>query len=331
MKAIVLDGFGDVDVMRVGEEETPEPGENQVRIRVVATSVNRADLVQRQGNYPPPPGASEILGLEAAGVVDKTGPGLQSGSWQPGDRVMTLLTGGGYAEYVVAPAEHLIPIPGSMPFEQAACISEVYITAFLNVFSIAGFQAGETVLLHGGGGGVNTAGIQLCRTLVAGGRILVTASSGKVERVEALGAHRVIDYQREDFSREVRTFTRDRGADVILDHIGAGYLAANLEALAIGGRLVIIGLMGGATAELNLGRLMVKRQRIIGSVLRARPVDEKAVIVAAFRKEVMPHVASGAIAPIIHRVFPLEQAADAHREMAASRHFGKIVLQVQAA
>jgi len=329
MKAIVLDGFGDVDVMRIGEVEKPEPMENQVRIRVAATSVNRADLVQRQGNYPPPPGASEILGLEAAGVVDKVGPGAEIGTWQPGERVMTLLTGGGYAEYVVAPAEHLIPIPDSLSFEQAACISEVYITAFLNVFRIAGFREGETVLLHGGGGGVNTAGIQLCRSLVSTGKIIVTASPGKVQRVQDLGADRVIDYRAEDFAAEVRKFTRDRGADVILDHIGADYLAANLKALAVDGRLVVIGLMGGAAAELNLAHLMVKRQRIIGSVLRARPVEEKAAIVASFRKQVMPHIQSGAITPIVHRVFALQQAQDAHLEMAQSRHFGKIVLQVQ--
>lgn len=330
MKAIVLDGFGDVEVMSLGEVDLPEPMENQVRIRVAATSVNRADLVQRQGNYPPPPGASEILGLEAAGVVDKIGPGAEIGTWQPGDRVMTLLTGGGYAEYVVAPAEHLIPIPDSIRFEQAAGISEVYITAFLNVFLIGGFKEGETVLLHGGGGGVNTAGIQLCRTLVSTGRIIVTASAGKVQRVSALGADRVIDYRSEDFAAVVRSFTDGRGADVILDHIGAGYFAQNLQALAIDGRLVIIGLMGGAETELNLGRLMVKRQRIIGSVLRARPREEKTAIIAAFRDQVMPHIASGAVAPIIHRVFPLAQVREAHREMAASRHFGKIVLQVQA-
>jgi len=329
MKAIVLDEFGDVDVMRLGEVETPQPAENQVRIRVAATSVNRADLVQRQGNYPPPPGASEILGLEAAGVVDKIGPGAQTGSWQPGDRVMTLLTGGGYAEYVLAPAEHLIPIPDSISFAQAACISEVYITAFLNVFLIAGFKEGETVLLHGGGGGVNTAGIQLCRTLVSTGNIIVTASPGKVQRVQELGAHRVIDYRSEDFADAVRAFTDGRGADVILDHIGADYLASNLKALAVDGRLVIIGLMGGSSAELNLAHMMVKRQHIIGSVLRARPVEEKAAIVTSFRKAVMPHIADGTIAPIVHRVLPLEEAREAHREMAASRHFGKIALQVQ--
>jgi putative PIG3 family NAD(P)H quinone oxidoreductase len=326
MKAVLLDGFGGPEVMRIGDAEVPEPGPGQVRIKVVATSVNRADIVQRQGHYPPPKGESEILGLEAAGVVESLGPGVVG--WAVGDRVMSLLAGGGYAEYARVNADHLIPVPDNLSLTEAAAVSEVYITAFLNVFRIGGFQTGETALLHGGGGGVNTAAVQLCRLLVPDGTIIVTASPGKLERVRALGAHHVIDYRSRDFAAAVREMTGNRGSDVILDHIGADYLTANLKALAVGGRLVVIGLMGGVVAEVNLGHLMVKRQRIIGSTLRSRPTAEKAEIVAAFRARVMPFFTDGSLKPLIHRVFPLEDVQSAHREMESSRHFGKIILDL---
>ncbi|MCJ8499795.1 NAD(P)H-quinone oxidoreductase [Desulfatitalea alkaliphila] len=326
MKAILLDGFGGPEVMRLGEATRPEPGEGEVRIKVAATSVNRADTVQRRGNYPPPPGASEILGLEAAGVVDRVGPGVTH--WRPGDRVMALLTGGGYAEYALADAGHLMAVPEAMDLETAAAIPEVYITAFLNLFLIGGLSDGDTVLLHGGGGGVNTAAIQICRALLSHCRILVTASPGKIARVKALGADRVIDYRNENFAEVVRDFTGGAGADVILDHIGADYLAKNQAALAVQGRLVVIGLMGGATGQINLGIMMVKRQRIIGSVLRALPKERKTAIVTVFTERVLPHIAQGDCRPLIHRALPLAAAADAHAEMEASGHFGKIVLQV---
>lgn len=326
MKAIILKGFGGPDVMDVGEVPTPQPGKGQVRVKVMATSVNRADTVQRMGHYPPPPGESEILGLEVAGVVDAVGEGVTD--WQPGQRVMGLVAGGGYAEYALAYAGHLMAIPDAVTFDEAAAIPEVYITAFLNIFLLAGLQAGQTVLLHGGGGGVNTAAIQICRTLVPDGRIVVTASSGKIEDVRKLGADHVIDYRQQDFAREVKQVTQGKGADVILDHIGAAYLSKNQSALAVGGRLVVIGLMGGAAAELNLGVLLVKRQRIIGSTLRALPVPEKTAITAAFVERVLPHIRQRTIVPLIHRVFPLAAAGAAHQEMEASRHFGKIVLGV---
>jgi NADPH:quinone reductase len=325
MKAIVLDGFGGAEVMRLDDLPVPEPGPGQVRVRVMATSVNRADTVQRRGNYPPPAGESEILGLEVAGVVDALGQG--DGRWRFGDRVMGLVAGGGYAEYALAYSSHLIAIPDTLSFEEAAAVSEVYITAFLNLFLIGALQAGETVVLHGGGGGVNTAGIQLCRLLVPDCRIIVTASSGKVERVQRLGADIVIDYQKEDFAVQVRSLTGS-GADLILDHIGGGYLAKNQASLAPEGRLVVIGLMGGGTAELNLGLLMVKRQRIFGSVLRALPVPRKAEIIAAFVQRVLPFIQRREAVPLIHRVFPLSEAGAAHREMETGRHFGKIVLAV---
>ncbi len=330
MKAVLLDGFGGADVLRVGEVERPVPGPGQVLIRVMASSVNRADITQRQGNYPPPPGESEILGLEVAGTIAELGPevGAEVDGWKLGDRVMCLVGGGGYAEHATAYADHLIAIPETMSFEEAACVCETYITAFLNIFLIGGFEVGRTALLHGGGGGVNTAAIQLCRMLTPNAKIIVTASPGKLERVEALGAHRVIDYTEHDFATEVSEYTDGKGADLILDHIGAKYLAANMKALALGGSLIIIGVMGGIKAELNLVRMMVKRQRIIGSVLRSRPVQEKARIVAELTQAVVPRLADRTIEPLIHEVFPLEKVGEAHETMEQSRHFGKIVLAI---
>ena len=326
MKAVLMNGFGGPEVMQVGEAPMPEPGKGQLRVRVAATSVNRADTVQRKGNYPPPPGESEILGLEAAGVIDAVGEGVKP--WRVGDRIMGLVAGGGYAQYALMYAGHAMAIPESITFEEAAAIPEAYITAHLNLFRIARLQDGQTVLLHGGGGGVNTAAIQLCRTLLPNCRIIVTASTGKIERVKALGADLVIDYRQQDFAREVRPFTADKGADVILDHIGASYMAANQSALAVGGTMVSIGLMGGAKAEINLGILMVKRHRLIGSVLRALPVAEKSDITAAFIDQAMPIIRRRTIVPLIHRVFPIEQVVQAHEEMEAGRHFGKIVLAI---
>jgi putative PIG3 family NAD(P)H quinone oxidoreductase len=324
MKAILLDGFGGPEVMRVGEAERPSPAEGQVLIRVEATSVNRPDIVQRQGNYPAPKGDSEILGLEVAGTVEALGPGVSDR--RAGERVMALVGGGGYAELALAHAGHVMPIPESMSFEEAACVCETYITAFLNVFRIGALRDGDAVLLHGGGGGVNTAAIQLCKALTPGARVIVTASPGKLDRVRSLGADRVIDYRSEDFAEAVKADTAGRGVQVILDHIGGPYLERNLKSLALGGRLVVIGVMGGGKADVNLALLMVKRQRIVGSVLRSRPIGEKSDIIRAFTDTVLPHLADRDIVPLVDRVFPLEQAADAHRHMERSAHFGKIVL-----
>jgi NADPH2:quinone reductase len=326
VKAVLLDGFGGPEVLRIGEADRPTPSAGQVLIRVVATSVNRPDIVQREGNYPPPKGESKILGLEVAGIIEEIGPGVTA--CQRGDRVMSLVAGGGYAEYAVAYASHLIPIPETMSFEEAACVCETYITAFLNVFMIGGLGDGQAVLLHGGGGGVNTAAIQLCRVLAPNGRIMVTSSPGKIERVRQLGADLVINYQEEDFAEAVKAYTGGAGADVILDHIGAKYLASNMKALAVAGTLMIIGVMGGAKAELNLALMMVRRQRIIGSVLRSRPVQEKGEIVARFTRTVMPALADRRIVPLIHTSYALDDVAEAHRTMEQSRHFGKIVLRL---
>ena len=327
MKAVLLEGFGGVDVLKVGEVERPKPGEGQVLVKVVATSINRPDLVQREGKYPPPPGDSEILGLEVAGVIEELGPGVTG--WQLGERVMTLVGGGGYAEYAVAYAGHLMRIPASMSFEEAACVCESYITAFLNVFMIGGLKDNNSVILHGGGGGVNTAGIQLCKALVPNTRIIVTANPAKMERVKGLGADLVIDFtQTPDFSDAVKEFTNKKGVDVILDHVGAKYLAPNMNSLAYAGRLVLIGVISGIKAELNLALMMVKRQQIIGSVLRSRPVKDKGEIVAEFTRTALPKFADRTIVPIIEKVFPIDQVVEAHRMMEEDKHFGKIVLKI---
>jgi len=326
MRAVVMDGFGGPEVLRPGKVPRPSAGPGQVLIRVAATSVNRADLQQRTGNYPPPPGESEILGLEVAGVIASLGEGVAG--WQVGDRVMTLVGGGGYADYAVAPASTLLPVPGNLDLVRAAAITEVWITAWLNVFKEAGLLGGETLLVHGGASGVGTAAIQLAKALGPAAVIVTVGSQDKAAACKALGADHAILYKDEDFSKRVLEITGKRGADVILDHIGAAYLEPNLSCLALYGRLVIIGLLGGAKAELNIGRLMVKRQRVIGSVLRARPVEEKARIAAAFRDQVLGRFESGELAPVIHEVLPLEQARRAHELMAANANTGKLILQV---
>ncbi len=327
MRAVVLDGFGGLEVLKVGEVEAPSPAAGQVRVKVVATSVNRPDLVQREGKYPPPAGDSEILGLEVAGTIADLGSGVTG--WKVGDRVLSLVGGGGYAEYALAHAGHLMRIPDGMRFEEAACVCESYITAFLNLFLLGRLEDGNTVLIHGGGGGVATAGIQLCKALAPRARILVTAHPSKVERVKRLGVDRVIDYTTTpDFSEVVKEFTGKKGVEVVLDHVGAKYLQPNMSSLAYGGRLVIIGVTSGIKAELNLALMMVKRQHIIGSVLRSRPVKDKEGIVAEFTRAALPRFADGSIAPIVEAVFPLDQVIAAHRMMEEDRHFGKIVLKV---
>ncbi len=327
MKAVLLDGFGGIDVLKVGETDKPTPKEGEVLVKVVATSINRPDLVQREGKYPPPPGDSEILGLEVSGVIEGVGPGVSG--WEKGERVMSLVGGGGYAEYAVAYADHLMRIPDSMSFEEAACVCESYITAFLNVFMIGEFQDSQTAILHGGGGGVNTAGIQLSKALTPNSKLVVTAHPSKMERVKELGADLVIDYtQTPDFSDMIKEFTQKKGVNLILDHVGAKYLEPNMKSLGYTGRLVVIGVISGIKAELNLALMMVKRQQIIGSVLRSRPVSEKGEIIAEFARRALPRFADRSIVPIIEKVFPLDQVAEAHRMMDEDKHFGKIVLKI---
>jgi NADPH:quinone reductase len=328
MKAILLDGFGGPEVLSLGEAAPPALGPGRILIRVAATSVNRPDVVQRQGHYPAPPGESPILGLEAAGTVEAVGPGVDR--FAVGERVFALLGGGGYAELAAAHASHVMRIPANVSFEAAACICETYITAYMNLYLHARLADGETVLLHGGGGGVTTAAMQIVQALTPGARLIVTASPGKLERVRALGAHVVIDYQAEDFADAVLRHTDKRGVDVILDHLGGSYLARNQKSLAVDGRLALIGIMGGRKAEIDLGRVLAQRHSILGSVLRPRSVEQKAEIVRRFERAVLPHFATGKIAPLIYAVYPLAEAAEAHRAMETSSHFGKLVLRVQA-
>ncbi len=327
MRAVLLNGFGGVDVLKVGEAPRPKPGDGQVLVKVQATSINRPDLVQREGKYPPPPGDSEILGLEVAGTIEELGPGVSG--WKKGERVMTLVGGGGYAEYAVAYASHVMRVPASMSTHEAACVNESYVTAFHNVFILGGLKDGGTVLVHGGGGGVANAAIQLCKALVPETRIITTAHPSKIERVKQLGADVVIDFTTTpDFSDVVKDVTEKKGVDVILDHVGAKYLQPNMSSLAYAGRLVVIGVVGGIKAELNIALMMVKRQQIIGSVLRSRPVKEKGDIVAEFTRTALPRFADRTIVPVIERVFPIDEIAAAHRTMEDDRHFGKIVLAV---
>jgi putative PIG3 family NAD(P)H quinone oxidoreductase len=325
MKAVLIDRPGDETVLRIGEAPEPVLGAGELRLRVAATAVNRADLLQRQGMYPPPPGASPILGLECAGTVIEVGPGVNG--WKPGDRAMALLAGGGYAEQVVVHAGSALRVPERLSLEEAAAVPEVFLTAFLNLFEVGLLSAGGSALVHGGGSGVGTASIQLVKA--AGARALITAGSeDKCTRCLELGADLAIDYRKENFAERVREATGGGGVDVVLDSIGAAYLEGNLASLAIGGRLVLIGLMGGAKAEVNLAVLLAKRLHVVGSTLRTRSVEEKAAIVASFERRFGADLASGRVRPIVDRVVPLEQVADAHRSMKASEHFGKIVLQV---
>jgi putative PIG3 family NAD(P)H quinone oxidoreductase len=327
MRAIVVREPGAEDVLTMGEAPAPPLGPDDVRIRVVATAVNRADLLQRQGLYPPPPGASEILGLECAGTVAEVGSNVRG--LRTGDRVMALLAGGGYAEEVVVHHGSVMPVPPTMSDEEAGAFPEVFLTAFSNLFmpGLGALRAREAALIHGGGGGVGTAAILLCRE--AGHPCFVTVGSEeKRRRCEALGATAAIDYRTEAFDERVKALTDGTGVGVVLDHIGAKYLAKNLACLAIGGRLIEIGLMGGAQTEVNLALLLARRLAIVGSTLRTRSVDEKAAIVESLRERFGHSLAAGRLKPQIHAVLPLARAADAHRMMKASEHFGKIVLRV---
>ncbi len=325
MKAILIDEPGDESCMRLGDAEAPILGPGQVRIAVAAAGVNRADLLQRQGLYPPPPGASEVLGLECAGTVAEVGAGVSGVS--VGDRGMALLAGGGYAEQVVVDAGSLMTVPDGVDLVHAAGLPEVLLTVFLNVFQLGGLEAGGTLLVHGGGSGIGTAAIQMAKA--AGARVIVTAGSDeKCQRCLDLGADLAVNYRDGDFTAEAQKATEGRGVDVVLDSIGGPYLAGNLAALAVGGRLVIIGLMGGAKAEMPLGLLLTKRLQVIGSTLRARPAEEKAALVDAFEARFGEDLAAGRIQPVIDRVLPLADAPEAHRIMKASTHFGKLVLEV---
>ncbi|MGO4361112.1 NAD(P)H-quinone oxidoreductase [Terrabacter sp. RAF57] len=323
MRAITIPEPGDADSLVLDEVPDPEVTAGHVLIDVAAAGVNRADVMQRLGHYPPPAGASEYPGLEVSGTIAALGEGVED--WQVGDEVCALIDGGGYAERVVAPAEQLLPVPRGVSLVDAAGLPEVTCTVWSNVFLVANIQPGQVLLVHGGSSGIGTMAIQLAKAV--GAHVAVTAGSqAKLDVCRDLGAEFLVNYREEDFVERVRELTRGHGADVILDNMGAKYLSRNVEVLAISGRLVTIGLMGGRTGELDMGMLLAKRAAVIATSLRARPATEKAAIVAAVREHVWPLIEAGAVRPVVHSRHPLEHAAEAHREMEASGHIGKILL-----
>jgi putative PIG3 family NAD(P)H quinone oxidoreductase len=323
MRAITLPEFGGPDALVLADVPDPEPGPGQVRIRVAAAGVNRADTLQRQGFYPPPPGDSELPGLEVSGTVDAVGQGVEH--WSPGDEVCALLAGGGYAELVCVPQGQVLPVPAGVSLVEAAALPEVVCTVWSNVFLTANLQPGETLLVHGGSSGIGTMAIQLARQVDA--RVAVTAgSTEKLAVCRELGADILINYRDEDFVERLRAETDGGGADVILDIMGAKYLSRNVAALATNGRLVIIGMQGGTTGELDIGALLGKRGAVIATSLRARPLAEKATIVASVLEHVWPLITEGRVSPVVHGTYPLAEAPAAHRELEASGHVGKILL-----
>jgi putative PIG3 family NAD(P)H quinone oxidoreductase len=323
MRAITIPEFGDADALVPADVPAPVAGPGQVLVDVVAAGVNRADVMQRMGHYPPPKGASELPGLEVSGRVAALGQGVTG--WSVGDEVCALLEGGGYAEQVVVAAGQLLPVPRGVDLVDAAGLPEVACTVWSNVFLTANIQPGQWLLVHGGSSGIGTMAIQLAKAV--GAHVAVTAGSqAKLDACRELGAEVLVNYKEQDFVQEVRAGSNGHGADVILDNMGAKYLARNVDVLAVNGRLVTIGLQGGRTGELDLGTLLAKRGAVIATSLRSRPATEKAAIVAAVREHVWPLVESGVVRPVIHGRFPLEQAADAHRELEASGHVGKVLL-----
>ncbi|MBM7416822.1 MULTISPECIES: NAD(P)H-quinone oxidoreductase [Nocardiaceae] len=329
MYAITLTEYGDPEVMVWTEVPDPVPGPGEVLISVSASAVNRADLQQRQGNYPPPAGASDVLGLECSGVIADVGADVTS--WKVGDRVCALLAGGGYAEQVVVPAGQVLPVPDGLDLHVAASLPEVACTVWSNVVMYAGLSAGDTLLVHGGGSGIGTHAIQVAKAL--GARVAVTAGSAeKLEICRSFGADILIDYKTTDFVEEIRTATDGHGADVVLDNMGAKYLARNISALAMDGRLVTIGMQGGRVAEFDFGALMAKRGTVHCAGLRARPLTGpggKADIVRQVREHVWPMIADGAVVPVVHAEVPVTDASQAHRMLDDHATVGKVILRVR--
>lgn len=320
MKAILVDQPN--APLYLGDAPEPEINDGDLLIRVHATALNRADLLQRRGGYAPPPGASSILGLELAGEVVQAAEG-----WKVGDRVMAVVTGGGYAEYAAVPAAVAMPIPDALDYEAAAAIPEAFLTAYLNLFTLGKLREGESALIHAGGSGVGTSAIQLARA--AGAFVLTTAGSAeKLERCKELGANVGINYKEQSFLERVRAETENEGVDVILDFIGAPYWNDNLAALNTGGRLMLIGFLGGASGEMNLGAILSKSLTIAGTTLRRTPLAQKVELVKAFSSFGLPRFASGELQPVIDRVFPLADAEAAHTYMQSNTNFGKIILRV---
>lgn len=323
MQAVTIPEPGGPEALVLAEVPDVEPAAGEVRVRVAAAGVNRADVMQRKGHYPPPRGASAYPGLEVSGRIDALGDGVTG--WNVGDEVCALLSGGGYAEAVCVPAGQLLPIPAGVDLVDAAGLPEVACTVWSNIVMTAHLAAGETLLVHGGSSGIGTMAIQIARQL--GARVAVTAGSAdKLAVCRDLGAEILVNYRDEDFVERVTAATDGRGADVVLDNMGAKYLARNVDVLATGGRLVVIGLQGGVKAELDLGQLLTKRASVAATSLRARPTQEKAAIVAAVREHVWPWVEAGQVRPVVHATYPLAEAARAHADLEASGHIGKLLL-----
>ena len=325
MTAIEITTPGGPDVLKPCKRPIPTPGHGQILIKVAAAGVNRPDALQRAGNYAPPPGASDLPGLEAAGTIAATGPGVTK--WREGDEVCALLPGGGYAEYVLTSQDHALPIPKGLSMIQAAALPETFFTVYSNVFMRGGLKAGETFLVHGGSSGIGTTAIQLAAK--AGARVFTTAGSDeKCQTCRDLGAELAINYKNQDFVEEVKTATQGRGVDLILDMVGGSYIPRNVKSLALDGRLVQIAFLEAPKCELNFALLMVRRLTITGSTLRPQSDAAKADIAAALRENVWPMLDAGTIAPVMDSTYPLAEAAAAHAHMESSQHIGKIVLTV---
>lgn len=310
--------------LRWEEVERPEPGPNQIRFRVVASAVNRADLLQRRGLYPVPPGASDILGLEASGVVEKVGTNVQG--WKVGDEVCALLEGGGYAEYVVIDASMALPLPPGLSALEAAAVPEVFYTAWLNLFVEGALMPGQTAFIHAAASGVGTAGLQLCRAFE--NPVFASASGGKLDACREYGATWLIDRETQNFRDVVREVRGRKGVDVVFDMVGGGVLNDNIDILSTDGRLVIIGLLGGAKDELNIGKLLMKRIRIIGSTLRSRSREDKVILTEQLREQVWPKFADGQLKPVIDRIVPITEVEAAHEALSTNATIGKVLLQM---
>ena len=325
MRVIEIAAPGGAEQLIPAVRPVPTPGDGEVLIRVTAAGVNRPDVFQRQGHYPPPPGASDIPGMEVAGEIAALGPNVATPAL--GDRVTALLAGGGYADYAIASAGLCLPVPAGLTMIEAAALPETFFTVWTNVFERGGYRAGESVLVHGGTSGIGTTAIQLASAM--GARVFATAgTSDKARACERMGAVRGIDYRTEDFVAVVLEETAGKGADVILDMVAGSYVARNLAAAAVDGRIVIIGLLGGAKSEIDTGLILRKRLLLTGATLRSRTVAQKSAIADALRRSVWPLLVSGRVRPIIHATFPLALACDAHRLMESSAHIGKIMLTV---
>src|SRR5215471_19270928 len=325
MRAVEISKPGDPDVLVEAERPKPAPASGEVLVKVAAAGVNRPDVMQRMGHYPPPPGITDIPGLEIAGVIDRLGDGVSG--WRVGDNVTALVAGGGYAEYCVAPAPQCLPIPTNVDFIHAAAIPETFFTVWTNVFERGRLNAGESILIHGGSSGIGTTAIQLARAF--GSRVFATAgSTEKCAACERLGAERAINYRDADFVAAVKEVTGGKGVDVVLDMVGGDYFPRNMDALAMDGRLVSIAVLNGVKATINILTMMQRRLTLTGSTLRARSIAEKGAIASALRQHVWPLLESGAVSPVIYETFPLRAAAEAHRVMESGAHIGKLVLVV---